>query len=184
MAFVGHLRERLGLELLVESFPEVLKEVDGARLLIVGDGPLFLRLKQLVNKLQISKNVIFTGFIKEHSGVDERLRKAAIGIAMFEPVKDSYEYYSDAGKPKVYLAAGLPVIITRVPEIADEIDREKAGIVIEYNKKELADAITTFLKNDVIYAKYRENATELSKKYLWENIFNSAFRQTLEYFYE
>lgn len=182
VVFLGHLRERLGLELLIESFRDVVNSVHDAKLLIIGDGPLLNSLKKLTEKLKISKNVVFAGFIEMHADVDDRLRKGAIGIAMFEPVKDSYEYYSDAGKPKVYLSAGLPVIITKVPEIADEIGEYKAGVVIAYAKKELADAIIRFLVDDKVYIEYRRNAIELSKKYIWENIFYKAFAQSLEYF--
>lgn len=182
VVFLGHLRERLGLELLVESFADAASAVNGAKLLIIGDGPLLNNLKSLAQNLKISENVEFAGFIKKHEDVDNLLRKAAIGIAMFEPVKDSYEYYSDAGKPKVYLTAGLPVIITRVPEIADEIDAGKAGFVIPYRREELSKAIIIFLKDDGLYKQYRENAIELSKKYVWNDIFYRAFDQSLKYF--
>lgn len=182
VVFLGHLRERLGLELLVESFADVVASVGGARLLIIGDGPLLSNLKSLTKNLKISKNVEFTGFIEKHSDVDEKLRKAAIGIAMFEPVKGSYEYYSDAGKPKVYLAAGLPVVITRVPEIADEIDEKKAGFAIAYKRESLAKAIISLLREDKLYEEYRENAIVLSKKYVWNDLFYDAFSQTLKHF--
>lgn len=182
VVFLGHLRERLGLKLLIEAFVDVVSSINDAKLLIIGDGPLLNSLKNLTKKLKISRNVEFTGFIEKHSDVDERLRKGAIGIAMFEPVKDSYEYYSDAGKPKVYLAAGLPVVITRVPEIADEIDVKKAGFVIPYRKEELSKTIITLLKDDKLYMKYRENAIDLSKEYIWNNIFYKAFDQSLAHF--
>lgn len=184
VVFVGHLRERLGLELLVSAFKDVVGSMPDAKLMIIGDGPLLDRLKKLADESKLSKNIVFTGFIEKHEDVDEKLRYAAIGIAVFEPVKNSYEYYSDAGKPKVYLAAGLPVIITRVPEIADEIAEKKAGIAIRYDRKELSDAIIKLLREDKVYPKYRQNAIELSKKYLWGNIFGSAFSDTLRYFYE
>ncbi|MEX2007729.1 MAG: glycosyltransferase [Candidatus Levyibacteriota bacterium] len=183
IAFVGHLRERLGLELLITAFADVLVRVKDVRLLIIGDGPMLKDLQKLAKELKISENVTFTGFIEKHEDIDEKLRKASIGIAMFEPLKDSYEYYSDAGKPKVYLAAGLPVIITSVPEIAQEIDEKEAGILIDYDRKELANAIIKLLGENKIYLKYRKNAIELSKKYIWQNIFSSAFSQTLRYFY-
>lgn len=182
VVFLGHLRERLGLELLIESFKEVVDFVKDAKLLIIGDGPLLNNLKKMANELKISGNIIFTGFIKNHSDVDDELRKAAIGIAMFEPVKDSYEYYSDAGKPKVYLAAGLPVVITKVPEIADEIDSKKAGFAIPFEKEALSKAIITLLQNDKLHTEYRENAIKLSKKYNWGTIFFQAFDQSLKHF--
>lgn len=182
VVFLGHLRERLGLELLIESFADVVSYVSDAKLLIIGDGPLLNKLKILTKSLKISKNVEFTGFIENHSDVDEKLKKGAIGVAMFEPVKNSYEYYSDAGKPKVYLAAGLPVVITRVPEIADEINAKRAGFAIPYKKEELVKAIIALLEDDKVYREYRENAIKLSRKYIWNNLFYDAFSQTFKHF--
>lgn len=184
VAFVGHLRERLGLELLLDAWTEVIKNIPDAKLIVIGGGPLLRELKKQAAALKISKSVTFTGFIEKHNDVDNKLRSAAIGIAMFEPVKDSYEYYSDAGKPKVYLAAGMPVITTRVPEISDEIGRKKAGVVIEYQKQKLSNAITLFLNNHSLYNEYRENAIKLSQKYIWNNIFEEAFSKSIKYFYE
>lgn len=184
VVFLGHLRERMGLELLIEAFKEVAEKIQDAKLMIIGDGPLFGKLQGLVNKLKISKSVIFTGFIENHVDVDEELRKAALGVATFEPVKDSYEYYSDAGKPKVYLAAGLPVIITKVPEIAWEIEKNNAGVIVAYSRKSIANAILRLLGDDKLYQVFRNNAILLSKKYIWNNIFFDAFSKTLDYFYK
>lgn len=181
VVFLGHLRERLGIELLIEGFSDVVKKEKDAKLLIIGDGHLSDKLKKMTQKLGISKNVIFTGFLERHEDVDKKLKKGAIGIALFEPVIDSFEYYSDAGKPKVYLAAGMPVIITRVPEIADEIDDKKAGLIIPYSKEALTIAILNFLQNNKLYEETRKNAIKLSQKYIWNNIFYDAFSKTLDH---
>ncbi|MFH0863481.1 MAG: glycosyltransferase [Candidatus Gottesmanbacteria bacterium] len=179
--FLGHLRERLGLDLLIDAFVDIIKIIPDSKLFIIGDGPLMDSLQQKVTRLNISHNVKFTGFIEDHHEVDYLIARGAIGMSIFEPVKDSYEYYSDAGKPKVYLAAGLPIIITRVPEIALEIEKEKAGIAINYNKQELVSAMTKMFRDDFFYRECRDNAIRLSKKYQWHNIFTEAFVQTLNY---
>ncbi|HSX40804.1 MAG TPA: glycosyltransferase [Candidatus Saccharimonadales bacterium] len=180
VVFLGHLRKGLGLELLIDSFADAAKQVAKAKLVIIGGGPLLESLKSQTKKLGIENRITFTGFIESHEKVDDILAKGAISIAMFEPVKDSLEYYSDVGKPKVYLAAGLPVIITKVPEIALEIEKRKAGIAISYDKKSLSLAIIKLLRSDALYRQQRKNAIELSKKYIWSNIFEQAFSQTLK----
>lgn len=180
IVFLGHLRPGMGLEMLLESFMKVRQKVPEAKLTIIGDGPLMKKLKKITQSNKLSTSVIFTGFIKSHEKVDNILRKAAVGLAPFEPIKESIEYYSDVGKPKAYLAAGLPVVITKVPEIALEIDQRQAGIAVNYQQSDFAKAVVTLLENDSLYKKYRQNAIELSKKYLWDNIFTEAFSKTLE----
>lgn len=180
--FLGHLRSGMGLPILIDAFVEVARKIPDARLVIVGGGPLLLELKKMVKSKNLGKHIAFTGFLPRHEDVDNIVRTGAIGVAPFEPLDGSMEYYSDVGKPKVYLAAGMPVIITKVPEIADEIAEKKAGIAIAYSKKQLADAIISLLRNDTIYKLYRRNAIELAKKYNWTNIFTKAFEETFQVF--
>lgn len=182
VVYLGLLKEGWGLELLIKSFSDVLKKLPDANLLIIGGGPLLDSLKLITKKYKIENEITFTGFIEEHKEIDNLLRRAAIGVAPFKPMRASYKYYSDVGKPKVYLSAGLPVVITKVPEIARVIEKEKAGIVIKYDKNELAGAIITLLQDDLMYRRYRKNAIKLSKTYIWDNIFHKAFSETLSYF--
>lgn len=182
LIFLGGMRPITGVKLLLESFKDVVKEVPDVTLLLIGGGPKLGEYKKLAQALELGKHVSFTGFIERHEDVDDLLCTGAIGLAPFVRDKGSYEYYSDAGKPKAYLAAGAPVIITRVPEIANEIEKERAGIVIEYNKTELTKAVVLLLKDDKKYKEFRENAIKLSKKYIWPNIFKDTYRKTFIFF--
>lgn len=175
IVFLGHLRSGMGLKLLISSMPDILKQIPKIKLLIIGDGPLMTELEKMINEYELLNFVQLTGFIPNHKKVDDLLKKCAIGIALFEPTKDSIEYYSDVGKPKVYLSAGMPVIITKIPEIAYEINKSKAGIAIKYDKKEFVKAVILLLGKNPIYKEFRQNAIILSKRYIWGNIFKEAF---------
>ena len=175
------MRPVMGVKLILESFKEIIRLIPDVRLVLIGDGPELKKYQKKARALHHNTHVTFTGFIKDHAKVDDILRTGALGLAPFVPDKNSYEYYSDVGKPKAYLAAGMPVVITRVPEIADIIKKEKAGIVIEYSKKDFIDAVISLLKNDRMYRLYRKNAIALSKKYIWENIFTTTYKKTLAY---
>ena len=67
-----------------------------------------------------------------------------MGIAPYVPDPNSFTWYADPGKPKVYLGCGIPVIITKVPEVAFEISKRKAGIAINYDSHELSEAIKKY----------------------------------------
>ncbi len=179
--YSGHMRPVMGVPLILDAYRELLHTVPSAKLILTGDGPDLEKYKEHARLLGLEKKAVFTGYLKTHEEVDEILRIGAIGLALFAPDKSSYEYYSDVGKPKAYLAAGMPVIITRVPEIADTIEQSKAGIVIEYRKVDLVNALIRLLKNDQVYREYRKNAIVLSKKYVWSTIFRSTWWETLDY---
>ncbi|MBI5238789.1 MAG: glycosyltransferase [Deltaproteobacteria bacterium] len=182
LAFMGHLRKNQGVELLLTAFPEILKRVKGATLEIIGTGPLEEELKALAGRLGISGKVKFSGFIKDHGELEERLARSAIGVAPYSPSDDSFTYYADPGKPKTYLAAGLPVIITDVPLIAKEIERKRAGLLVGYDEKALADAAIRLLTDEPFYAECRANAIALGSLFDWNNVFESAVKRTFELF--
>ena len=178
LAFMGHLRKNQGVELLLAAFPEILKRVKGATIEIIGTGPLEEELKALAVRLGISGKVRFSGFIKEHAELEKRLARSAVGVAPYSPSDDSFTYYADPGKPKTYLAAGLPVIITDVPLIAREIERKRAGLLVGYDEKALAGAAIRLLTDEPFYAECRANAIELGSLFDWNNVFESAIKRT------
>lgn len=181
LIYCGHMRAVMGIELILVTFKELLKTIPDTSLLLIGGGPELEKYKARAGELGLGKKAVFTGFLQSHAEVDSLVAKGAVGLSLFAPDKSSYEYYSDVGKPKVYLAAGLPVIITRVPEIADIIENKHAGIVVSYNKLELLLAMKQLLLQDAEYGFFRRNAIRLSKSYIWNNIFADVYRQTWDY---
>lgn len=178
IVYMGHLLKERGLELLVESLPQLKKSIPRIRLVIMGVGPFEGQLRQRIEELALSDQVEFTGFIKSHRNLQERLRRYTLGIAPYVDDEETYTRYTDPGKPKVYLAAGLPVIITRVPEIAEEIAKRPMGIAINYNKEELTQAIITLLTNGKLYQEYRQNAIKFASSCTWDKIFGEALEKT------
>lgn len=181
LIFLGHMRSGMGVEFILASMEDILEKVPDAKLLLIGGGPKLEGYKKLACDLGLDSYVSFTGFVEKHEDVDDLLRTGAIGLAPFVPDKSAYEYYSDVGKPKAYLAAGMPVVIMRLPEIADEINEKKAGFAINYKKEEFIKAIVSLLQDDALYSKYRTNAISLSEKYIWSNIFLEAYKKTLDF---
>lgn len=179
IAFMGHLREGQGLDLLIASLPEVLKKIPRARLVLIGTGPLEEKLKTQVLKLGIEKKVEFTGFIEDHTKMQNRLAQCALAVAPYVDDEKGYTRYTDPGKPKAYLASGLPVVITGIIQVAKEIDKARCGIAISYNQKELVEAIVSLLKDEKKLKLYRKNAVELAKKFEWRKIFEKALKEII-----
>ena len=179
IAFLSHLRKNQGIELILEALPEVVKEIPSAKLVVIGTGPLEDYFKSEVKKRNLEKNVVFLGYIKDHGEIEKIVSKCGVGLAPYVPDSDSFTWYADPGKPKVYLGCGVPVIITRVPEVAFEIEKRGAGIAINYDKHELIGAIVKILTNDEVYRHCRQKALEFACEYAWEKIFDEAFKHLL-----
>ncbi len=180
IVYMGHLRKNQGVDFLIAAMPEILRRQAKARLIIIGTGPLEDDLRGLCSRLRMSEYVRFTGMIEDHAEMERLLSTCAVAVAPYVPDPDSFTQFADPGKPKVYMAAGLPVVITKVPQMAYEIDREGAGIAIEYDRDRLVDAVVSLLTDDDLYKKHRDNAVRLASRYRWATIFEDALSKSLE----
>lgn len=174
IGFVGHLKEGMGLELLIEVFPWITERIPSAKLLIIGSGPIEEKLRLMAKGM----NIEFTGFIGEISRVYQMLSQCAFAVAPYE--EGTISQYTDPGKVKVYLSCGLPMVITKVPRVALEIEKEKCGFTIDYDRNQLIEAITKLLTDDALLEAYRQNTKKLAEKYRWDRIFSVALERLNE----
>lgn len=179
IVFLGHLRDGQGLELLVSAMGEVVKKVKNAHLLIIGGGPLEKILNSKIKSLKLEKKVKITGFVKEYDDVKKYMRNGAVAVAPYVDDDKTYTRYTDPGKPKDYLSSGMPIIITKVPQIAFQIEKNKCGLAIDYNKTQLERSLVELLTNETKLKEFRKNAYLFAKKFTWEKVFNDAFSKTL-----
>lgn len=180
VVFMGHLRKNTGVAMLIEAFSEVCNRVKEARLVIIGSGPLEKFLKGRVKKLKISDKIVFAGYIENHAEVEDTMTRCAVAVAPYVPDLNSWSFYSDVGKPKAYLGCGLPVIITPVPQIAYEIEKKGAGLLVNYKKEEITKSIITLLTDEQLYREMRKSAIKLGSDYSWRKVFNRALKETWE----
>lgn len=176
LVFVSYLSEDKGCQLAIEAMTDIAKYRNDVILEIIGTGPYEEELKQLVIKNKLEKNVKFIGYMKQDFLVDN-LSRGGIAIASYLEDPDSITNYADPTKVKEYLACGLPVIITKVPWIAKEIERLQMGIAIEYSKEQLVVAALKILENDGFYDKCRRNALAYASKLDWVKIYDRAFER-------
>lgn len=179
VAFMGHLRTGQGAETLLAAMPRVIQTVPEARLLMIGGGPLTEPLQQQAQALGIASHVTFTGFVEKFSDMMALLRQASVAVAPYVDDEQTFTRYTDPGKPKDYLAAGLPVVITRVPRVAWEIAERGCGLAVNDDKKEIAHAITRLLQDKQLWQTYRANALAMAADYAWDKVFDRALTQTL-----
>ena len=175
LIYVGRLEKLFGVELVVESFARLTKEFPNLELTIVGNGELEHQLREMVKTFSLEKNVKFRGVIQSHIELERLISEHTIGFAVYAPIQNSYKQYTDVGKPKLYMACGLPVVITRTPPIAKEIERTGAGIIVDYNPESVVRAVKTLLLDNILYEQYRESAILFAKQFDWELIFDEAF---------
>ncbi len=179
LVFVSHLTKSKGVDLAIGSMKAIKQKVPEVILEIIGTGPHEQALKKMCEVQGLSNYVKFLGAM-DHDKLFEYLPSCGIALATYLDDSDSITYYADPTKPKEYLACGLPVVITRVPWIAEEIERRSMGIVIGYTKEELTNAVVKLLQNNDFYIQCSKNAKEFTSNLSWDKVYTRAFEETCE----
>ena len=168
IGYIGSLDENKGVHKYLEAIialKDYLK-LNNVTVIVGGDGPLLHLLKKRVKRFGLSKNVIFTGWIK-HEAVALVLNKLKLIVL---------PSYSE-GLPNILLeamACGTPVIATPVGAIPDIIKEGETGFLLKSNDPEhIADRIVELLSKPELLEKVSVNAYN----YVRENF---SYEKTLE----
>lgn len=162
LVFAGILVEKQGVQLVLNACPVLKKIFPKMRLTIIGSGDYEKTLQQIARGNNLMGYVTFKGFMENHREIEYILTRAGIGLAPYAPDPKSYTYFADPMKPKIYIGCGLPVVITDVPPIARKLQKGHAGIIMQYSKKGIIEAIGKILKDKNTYASFRKSAIEMS----------------------
>ncbi len=133
--FVGRLVEKKGCEYLIRAFSEV---KENAKLVIIGDGPVLPRLRQLANENNVPCQ--FLGK-QPNSVVKEWMNRAMVLCAPSVTARDG----DSEGLPMVILEAnamGLPVVSTHHAGIPEAIVNGETGFLVsERDEQGLAQCL-------------------------------------------
>lgn len=181
MVFLGHLLEKQGLQLAIAALPLIKETVDDASLLVIGDGPFAAELRELTRKFGVSDSVEFIGALYDDEQIESRVSSSGLGLAPYTPDPQSFSRFADPGKIKTYLACGIPVLVTDVPPIAAEIQRQGAGRIIEFDAGALREAAIAYLSSSSEMDRGRRAARRLGSTFSWDLIFDEAWRRSRPY---
>lgn len=164
----GQFYEGRGYDVMVEAAP-LLKDYPDIKLALRGFGTMEEQLKSRAEELK-ADNVIFYPKVL----VQELIPKASgsmVGVAMTEAICLNFKL-SVSNKLFEYASAGLPVIMSDIPEHRYLNEKYEFGIVIpDDTPKSFADAVIKLYSDKEFYNKCAENAKRLSEDVNWENEF-------------
>ncbi len=157
------------LDLLLESFTQVLQRCPNARLILVGDGQTRSSIESKVSKNGLRQAVIMTGSIP-HSDVPEILSIADVAVVPSAPVTASRGGTGTPLKLFEYMAAGKAIVATRVNQASEVILDGQTGLLVESGDVNgFTEAMLTLLYDPQERARLGQNARELAlKQYSWE----------------
>jgi glycosyltransferase involved in cell wall biosynthesis len=166
--FVSSFKPWHGLDLLVEAFHHVSSLIDNVKLLLVGDGPVRHEIENLVERLNLSEMVIFTG------GIDQKDVASLLSIADVAIINPRLSPAFLAQCPLKlfeYMAAGKPIVAPSTPTINQVLaHRENALLVLPDSCEDLSNAIFELLQDKQLRLKLGRAARKQAfQRHSWDH---------------
>lgn len=143
LLFVGRIGQEKNLVFLVECFFEILKEKPKIRLVLVGSGPFETDLKQSINSLGLTKQIIFTGNLNK-----EEVINCYLGADLFVFASVTETQGLVLGEAK---AAGLPIVAVDAFGASEMVKHNCSGFLSALDKKEFCNHVLLLLQDKKLY---------------------------------
>jgi glycosyltransferase involved in cell wall biosynthesis len=175
--YVGRLIKQKGIELLIEAFIDIKREIPDARLEIIGYGPELEHIVSIIKENNIESSVKITESVP-HDSLPELYRTVRIltlpslipeGLGM-TPV--------EAG------LCGVPTVTFGKGGTSEIIINDKTGLVVESGRESLRDGLKKLLLNDLLTDQMGLNAREyLLQTITWQIVaskFDNLFGRAID----
>jgi glycosyltransferase involved in cell wall biosynthesis len=165
LIFVGRLNHQKNVSLLIKTTSLLKKQFPKIKVCIIGDGPERKELKSLTEKLNLTKNIFFKGFIENKEEVYGHMKSSKIFV--LSSVLEGFGIVVVEAN-----ACGLPVIVIDNKWNASKelIQENKNGLISKNNPQDLKKQITLLLENKNLRDKMNIESKQMAKQFDWDNI--------------
>lgn len=158
---IGRLTYQKAQDVLIEAFSNLVKKNEKARLLIIGSGEDEAKIKEQIEKAQLTDKVSVEGYKKN---IFEHMRNLDVLVLTSR----------SEGVPYVILEAmcmGIPIISTKVGGIDNVLENEKTALLVEKNDvKGIEEAMLKLIENPALRCELSSNAMKKVEAYSIERM--------------
>jgi glycosyltransferase involved in cell wall biosynthesis len=159
--FVGRLIMEKHADLLIYAVELLLQEFPDIRVVIIGEGPEFVKIKHLIDETKITQTIHMCGFYRDHDDLIARLKSSKVFV--LPSTREGFGITSLEA-----LACGLPVVTVDHPANAvRDLITENNGFLCSLSARDLADKIRLALQHHLVM---RNACTKSAESFDWENI--------------
>ena len=176
--YVGTIDYHKKLKSLIDAFGLVHTENQNTDLVIVGDGPMYLDLKQYIANKGLENAVTITGWIN-HEEIVNYLLKFDVAIHHYA------NKYMSPLKIFEYMAVGLPVIGPDIPSVREVFDQDKDIILVKNSIEDLANKMSFYIQNPYERSRIAEKGkNKIRTQYGWDSNVDLILTQLQKIFNE
>ena len=162
---VAILRPEKNLMRLLDAFARVRVKTQ-CRLLIAGDGPERTKLEAHAAALDLAKDVLFCGYIAQ-------TEKIYAALEIFALSSDTEQMPTSILEA---MAAGLPIVATKVGDVASMMSAENQPFVVALDSATLADALGELLNDAALRTKVAAANQAVARDRFGEEAMFAAYR--------
>ncbi|MBC8277817.1 MAG: glycosyltransferase [FCB group bacterium] len=149
IGMVTLLKRQKGVDILLKALAEIKRKRDKVKCVVVGDGPDSAEIKRLAAAANFGSDLIFTGQIENVAEILPAFDLAVLP-SRFEGLSVTL---------LEYMAAGLPIIASDIPNNREVLDHGQAGVLFPpENHNALANAALNLIENSAASREFAENA--------------------------
>ncbi len=163
--YQGALNLGRGIELMIDA----MVHLSEYHLWIAGKGDIEAELHERASAIWDGR-VSFHGFVPLEN-LPAITEQAGLGLSLEEDMGANY-HFASPNKVYDYLQAGLPVLVSDLPEMASLVDEYRCGEILEADERTpetLANRIRTIFESPDLWAAYAARSREAAKVLVWEN---------------
>lgn len=163
--FLGRMHVKKQPDLLIEAFDRIRGRHPEMRLVMAGCGSIKMmaRLQRIVEKLELTSRVIFTGMLDE-AAAREALTAADVFVLL--SLQENFGLSILEA-----MAAACPVIVSHDVGVSDLVSASGSGLVVEANVEALVQALQKLLAEPEARQKMGQcGRREALSKFTWESI--------------
>jgi glycosyltransferase involved in cell wall biosynthesis len=139
--FVGRLIKEKHADMLIHAVELLLHEFPDIRVLIIGEGPEYLKIKHLIDEKKMNDSIHLCGFYPNHDDLIAQLKSSKVFV-----LPSTREGFGIAALEA--LACGLPVVTVDHPSNAvRDLITENNGFLCSLSAQDLADKIHLALQH-------------------------------------
>lgn len=162
LVYCGVISRYHMLDLLFEVIQDLKEDFSEIQLNLVGSGPDETYFKELSKKMNLQDNIVFHGFVEEGDRFKEIMANNILGIAFYRN-EENFMKYTEPAKVKYYLSFGVPALVSKVPLIANELDKKRVCFAVNNEKDEIVKIVKRFILDSNLQQEYKSNIREYVK---------------------